>query len=114
MHDSGFHILLPSGKMIDSRREVRALPIVIDGRELYVNVIELVIEDFNFILSMDMLSKYEAMIDCKRRQMTFTPSGGVPFMPKKVVFCATCTLDLNIEGSRSIESRWCGFFGKHH
>ena len=56
--DRGFHILLSNGELIVSRREIRALPIVIEGRELHVDLVELVIEDFDFILGMDMLLKY--------------------------------------------------------
>ena len=38
------------------------------------------IDDFDMILGMDWLSKYGAMIDCKRRMVTFEPEGEVPFV----------------------------------
>ena len=55
--DRGFQILLPTSDLIVSRREIRALPIVIEDRKLHMDLFELVIEDFDFILAMDMLSK---------------------------------------------------------
>ena len=56
------------------------MPIVVEGREFYVNLIELEIEDFDFILGMDMLSKYKATIDCYCRKVTFAPEGETPFV----------------------------------
>ena len=68
-----FLIKIPNGELIVSRKEIRALPIVVEGREFYVNLIELEIDDFDFILGMDMLSKYMATIDCHRGKVTFAP-----------------------------------------
>ena len=51
-----------------------------EGRELHVNVMELEIDDFDLILGMDMLAKYGANIDCKRRTVTFSPEGEEPFV----------------------------------
>ena len=75
-----FLIKIPNGELIVSRKEIRALPIVVEGREFYVNLIELEIDDFDFILGMDMLSKYRATIDCHRGKVTFAPEGETPFV----------------------------------
>ena len=67
--------------LADSLKErIRALPIVVEGQQFYVNLIELEIDDFDVILGMDMLSKYGATIDCKRRNVTFAPEGETPFV----------------------------------
>ena len=75
-----FLIKIPNGELIVSRKEIRALPIVVEGREFYVNLIELEIDDFDFILGMDMLSKYKATIDCHRGKVTFAPEGETSFV----------------------------------
>ena len=38
-----------------------------------MDVMELELDDFDLILGMDLLEKYEANIDCKRKTVTFTP-----------------------------------------
>ena len=45
-----------------------------------MNLIELEIDDFDFILGMDMLSKYRATIDCHRGKVMFAPEGETPFV----------------------------------
>ena len=72
--------MLPNGELIVSRKEIRALPIVIEDREPYIYLVELFIEDFDFILDMNMLSKYGATIDCKHRKVTFSPDGEALFV----------------------------------
>ena len=76
----GFQIILPSGDRVASWREVKALHMMIDGRELHVDLIELAMDDFDLILGMDMLAKYGATIDCKRLTVTFAPEGKIPFV----------------------------------
>ena len=71
---------MPTGELVVSRRWIRALPVEVDGRELFVDLIELAMDDFDMILGMDWLSKYGATIDCKRRMVTFEPKGEVPFV----------------------------------
>lgn len=63
-----------------SRRGIRALPVTVDGRELHVDVMELELDDFDLICVMDILEKYGANIDCKRKMVTFTPEGERPFV----------------------------------
>ena len=47
----------------------------VEGRELSVDLIELVMADFDMILGMDWLAKYGATIDCRRKMVTFEPEG---------------------------------------
>lgn len=63
-----------------ARREIRALPMIVEGKELHVDLMELEIEDFDLILGMDMLAKYGANINCRRRTVTFSPEGETPFV----------------------------------
>ena len=72
--------MLPTGELVESRRWVRSLPLVIDGRELHVDLIELDLEDFDIILGMDWLVKYGATIDCTNKLVTFKPAGEDPFV----------------------------------
>ena len=80
LYARGFQTLLPTGELVVSRRWVRALPVVIDGRELFVDLVELDMDDFDIILGMDWLTRYGATIDCRRRMVTFEPEGEAPFV----------------------------------
>ena len=51
------------------------MPIIITGRELFVNLVILEIFDYDIIQEMDFLGKYNANIDCRARKMTFKPDG---------------------------------------
>ena len=77
---SGFGTILPTGELVVSRRWVRALPVLVDGRELSVDLIELSMEDFDMILGMDWLVRYGATIDCRKKMVTFEPEGEDPFV----------------------------------
>ena len=78
--DIGFFTVLPMGDMVVSSRWIRSLPVQVEGRELFVDLIELAIADFDFILGMDWLSRYGATIDCRRKMVTFQPEGEEPFV----------------------------------
>ena len=49
----GFGTLLPTGELVVSRRWVRSLSVTVEGIELSVDLIELVMTDFNMILGKD-------------------------------------------------------------
>ena len=73
--------------------------------ELPVDLIGLVMDDFDMILGMDWLSKYGVTIDCKRRMVTFEPEGEVPFVfvgtvsgPRVPMISALRASDLMQEG----------------
>ena len=59
---------------------LRVVPIVISERELSADLVILDMIDYNVILGMDFLSKYEATIDCKARVVSFKPPGEDKFM----------------------------------
>ena len=77
---AGFGTLLPTRELVVSRRWIRALPVMVDSRELSVDLIELDMEDFDMILGMDWLVRYGDTIDCKKKMLTFEPEGEDPFV----------------------------------
>ncbi|KAL5561945.1 hypothetical protein UlMin_031692 [Ulmus minor] len=70
---------LPSGATLLSDSWLQATPVIIDGRELYVDLVVLEMHDYDVILGMDWLSKYNAKIDCKKRRVLFEPVGEKKF-----------------------------------
>ncbi|XP_062117928.1 uncharacterized protein LOC133831576 [Humulus lupulus] len=79
MHANGFGTMLPTGEVVISGKWFRALPLKVDYRELYVDLIELDITDFDVVLGMDWLKKYNATIDCKKKMVVFKPDEEEPF-----------------------------------
>ncbi|KAL5540688.1 hypothetical protein UlMin_043340 [Ulmus minor] len=82
-----FSTTLPSGEVMISTCWLHAVPMIVDDRELFVNLIVLDMHDFDVILGMDWLSKYNATIDCRKRRVIFEPMGEEKFKfvgkPKK-------------------------------
>ena len=60
--NSNFHIVLPLGEEIVTRKWLRVVPIIISDREFYVELVILDMQDFDVILVMDLLSKYNVVI----------------------------------------------------
>ncbi|KAL5553968.1 hypothetical protein UlMin_041370 [Ulmus minor] len=85
--DGMFSTTLPSGEVMLSTCWLHAVPMIVDDRELFVNLIVLDMHDFDVILGMDWLSKYNATIDCRKRRVIFEPMGEEKFKfvgkPKK-------------------------------
>ena len=52
---------------------------LVSNRELYVDLIMLNLHDYDVILGMDFLSKYNAMIECRHRRVTFRPTDNDEF-----------------------------------
>ncbi|XP_060972370.1 uncharacterized protein LOC115717660 [Cannabis sativa] len=75
----GFWTMLPSGEVVISRNWLRGIPVTIDGRELFIDLIVLDLFDFDVILGMDFHTKYGASIDCKQKKVVFTPEDGEKF-----------------------------------
>ena len=75
-----FRTALPSGEILLSDYWIRHVPIIICGREMYVNLIVIDLYDYDVILGMDFLGKYNAVIDCPSRTVTFKPIGGEEFI----------------------------------
>ncbi|KAL5556781.1 hypothetical protein UlMin_039017 [Ulmus minor] len=74
-----FRMSLPSGDVLVSTHWLRAIPIQMSDRELYVDLIILNMYDYDVILGMDFLSKYNATIECRYRRVTFKPSDNDEF-----------------------------------
>lgn len=55
------------------------MSMIIDDRELYSDLIVLEIYDYDLILGMDFLGKYNASIECKRRKVVFIAKGEARF-----------------------------------
>ena len=72
-------ISLPSRENLTSRFSFKAIPVKVAGRELPVDLIVLDMVDYNVILGMDWLSKYNASIFCRRKKVVFQPSEGEIF-----------------------------------
>ncbi|KAL5550484.1 hypothetical protein UlMin_000660 [Ulmus minor] len=74
-----FRTILPFGDVMLSSYWLRVVPVVIFERELSADLVMLNMVDYDIILWMDFLSKYEATIDCKAKTISFKP-------PKKEIF----------------------------
>ena len=72
-------VTIPSGDVLYSGQVLRACPIKIEDRELWVDLIVLDMLDFEVILGMDWLSKYHASIDCNDKRVVFQPPGEEKF-----------------------------------
>ena len=75
-----FRIALPSGDILLSNYWIRHVPIVICGRELSVDLIIIDMFDYDVILGMDFLRKYNAVIDCRNQRIAFNPPGCEEFI----------------------------------
>ncbi|KAL5569904.1 hypothetical protein UlMin_026479 [Ulmus minor] len=69
-----FRSSLPSGDVLVSTQWLRTIPVLVANRELYVDLIILNMYDYDVILGMDFLSKYNAMIECRYRKVIFKPN----------------------------------------
>ena len=74
-----FTTSLPSGDIFVSTHWLRAVPVRILDRELFIDMIVLDMKDYDAILGMDFLSKYGAVSDCRRRKIVFRPEGEEEF-----------------------------------
>ena len=71
---SEFSAILPSGEILYSNQWSRAVPVCINNHELYVDLVVLEMYDYEVILGMDWLSKYNDTIDFKNKKVMFKPS----------------------------------------
>ncbi|KAL5579180.1 hypothetical protein UlMin_011622 [Ulmus minor] len=74
-----FRTSLPSGDVLVSTHWLRAIPVLVSNRELYVDLIMLNLHDYDVILGMNFLSKYNAMIKCRHRRVLFRPTDNDEF-----------------------------------
>ncbi|GMN71562.1 hypothetical protein TIFTF001_055545, partial [Ficus carica] len=68
-----FSASLPSGEVLWSNFWIQNVPIRINGRELLADLIAIRLHDFDVILGMDFLGRHNAKIDCRKRNVTFSP-----------------------------------------
>ena len=71
--DEACIVSLPSGENLTLRFVFKEVPIKVTGRELPINLIVLEIVDYDVILAMESLSKYNATIFCRRKKVEFQP-----------------------------------------
>ncbi|KAG6506647.1 hypothetical protein ZIOFF_031974 [Zingiber officinale] len=62
----GYSVALPSGDELQSNRIERNFRMMMQQRTVYAELIVLEMTDFDVILGMDWLTRYEAIIDCKQ------------------------------------------------
>ena len=77
--DEACIVSLPSGENLTSRFVFKEVPVKVAGRELPVDLIVLEMVDYDVILGMDWLSKYNATIFCRRKKVVFQPLEGEVF-----------------------------------
>ncbi|XP_022865719.1 uncharacterized protein LOC111385547 [Olea europaea var. sylvestris] len=79
IQEGNYSVTIPSGDVQQNNLIVRVCVILIENQELYAYLIVLEMKDYDIILGMDWLSKYQATIDCMRKSVTFQPLGNEPF-----------------------------------
>ncbi|XP_062091879.1 uncharacterized protein LOC133797823, partial [Humulus lupulus] len=104
-----FSTMLPSGEILYSTHWLRGVPICIDGRELYADLIMLEMADYEVILGMDWLSKYNATIDCRRKTVIFKPSEEDEFMFTGATSKSCIPLISAMKARRLLESGCVGY-----
>lgn len=82
-----------------------------DDQELYADLIILEMYDYEVILGMDWLSKYNATINCKKKMVTFNPSERDQFKfignpPNDIISTISA-----IQARRMLEVGCIGYFG---
>ncbi|XP_062075988.1 uncharacterized protein LOC133780129 [Humulus lupulus] len=73
--DTIFSVALPSGKVLYSTHWYKTIPITINDREPYVNLVIIDMKDYDVILGMDFLTTYNPRIDCSKKEVIFAPVG---------------------------------------
>ena len=72
-------VSLPSRENLTLRFSFKEVPVKVAGRKFLVDLIVLKMVDYNVILGMDWLSKYNATIFSRRKKVVFQPSEGEVF-----------------------------------
>ena len=61
----------PLGENVRTDRVYKDYPIVVSGKTMFVDSVELPMHDFDVILCMDWLQNYYACLDCRSRVVRF-------------------------------------------
>ena len=96
-------VSLPLGEDMLVRTWVRAVPVWVEGRELMVDLLVLDLHEYDVIFGMDWLTKYGAVINCKRRKVVFTLAGEEPFEFKGTSREKKCPMIFCDEGEKNVE-----------
>ena len=112
MLDKVCAISLPSRENLTSQFSFKEVPVKVVGRELPVDLV-LEIVDYNVILGLDWLSKYNVNIFCRRKKMVFQPSEGEMFEYKGTLRGSKWPVVSAMKVSR-IDQKMCWIFGEHH
>jgi hypothetical protein len=79
-------VATPVGDIVTCRKCVDNCPVIIEGRKFLARLAVFSMLGFDVILGMDWLSKYDANIDCRKKEVTFQlPGMGV------IKFCGSST-----------------------
>ena len=71
--NSDISIILPLGEVILTREWLRIVSINISDKKLYADLVIINMQDFDVILRMNLLSKYNAIIHCHEKKVEFHP-----------------------------------------
>ena len=74
-----FRTSLPSGDVLVLTHWLRAIPVLVSDRELYVDLIILNMYDYDVILGIYFLSKYNVTIECRYQRVIFRPTDNDEF-----------------------------------
>ena len=72
---------MPVGESVVCRHIYRGCELELGGQKLEVDLVPLPLQMFDVILGMDVLTKYQALIDCYKKKVEFQMSTG-----DKIVF----------------------------
>ena len=62
---------MPVGESVVCRHVYRGCELELGGPKLEVDLVPLPLQIFDMILSMDVLNKYQALIECYKRKLEF-------------------------------------------
>ena len=98
-----FGTTISYGKIMYSDGVLRTCPIIVDDRELFVELIVLNMDEYENILSMDWLSKYHAKIDCRKKIVVFRPPDTDQFVFKGIQSSSRFPLISTMKAQRLLE-----------
>ena len=75
-----YEIDTPIGRVMSTNLICRDCPISVSGIEMPADLILLDMQDFDIIMGMDWLARWDAMIDCKRKRIQFNLPEGSPLV----------------------------------
>ena len=104
-----FGTTLPSEEVMYSNKILRACPIVVDDRELFIDLIVLDMDEYEIILGMNWLSKYHAKIDCRKKIVVFQPPNTNQFVFKGIQTSSRFLLISAMKAQRLLERGCSGY-----